>query len=99
MLPDLGRMAPDRFPSRDLPRVFLGHPPAHPVAAVPLKPATRIVRMKPVLAAPIAERLARVHTEIVERTIAGPLRQLRPREPARRKLFAAVRHVFAAEDA
>jgi hypothetical protein len=37
----------------DLPSVFLRHPPAHVIAAVPLKPPARIIVMKPAFEAPL----------------------------------------------
>ena len=66
-LPD---MPPDRFPAIDLPAVFGGHATAHVIAAVPLKPAARIVRMNPAFAFPFRQRLTRIDTEKIARAIA-----------------------------
>jgi hypothetical protein len=44
---DLPDVAADGFPSLDLAPVFVRHPAAHVIAAIPLKPAPRVVRMKP----------------------------------------------------
>ena len=49
---DLPHVPPHRFPSLDLPSVFIGHPTAHVVTAIPLEPTARVVRMKPSLMAP-----------------------------------------------
>jgi hypothetical protein len=49
---DLRGMPFDLLPASDLPRVFLRQAAPHVVAAVPLKPAARIVRMQPALPAP-----------------------------------------------
>jgi hypothetical protein len=49
---DLPNVPPHCFPSLDLPSVFVRHPTAHVVAAIPLEPTARIVRMKPCLMAP-----------------------------------------------
>src|ERR1044071_7791113 len=62
---DLCDVPPDGLPSFNLPRVFLRNPPPHVVAAVPLKPASRIVRMDPAFATPQRERLAGINTEVV----------------------------------
>jgi hypothetical protein len=45
MFPDLRDVALHRLPATDLAGVLLGHPPAQVVAAIPLEPAARIVRM------------------------------------------------------
>lgn len=41
------------LPALDLPSVFLRHPPAHVIPAVPLKPPARIIVMKPAFEAPL----------------------------------------------
>jgi hypothetical protein len=46
---DLIDVATKCLPALDLPSVFLRHPPAHVIAAVPLKPPARIIIMKPAL--------------------------------------------------
>jgi len=43
----LARVPLDRFPPPDLPPVFLRDAPANVIAAVPLKPAARVVVMNP----------------------------------------------------
>src|SRR5262245_10270026 len=88
-----------RLPAPDLPPVFLPHPTAHVVAAVPLKPAARIVRMDPSLPEPLRQGLAGIDAEIVQRAIAPSLGELGGGEPARGKFPSRVRHVFSAEDA
>src|SRR5271165_719394 len=49
---DLRNVASDRFPAFDLPRILFRHSAAHVVAAVPLKPAPRVIGMNPALFAP-----------------------------------------------
>jgi len=59
----LARVPLDRFPPPDLPPVFLRDAPANVIAAVPLKPAARVVVMNPPFALPFRKRLARVDAE------------------------------------
>src|SRR6185437_7631951 len=63
---DLADVPAHCFPALDLPPVLVGDPPAHVVAAVPLEPAARIVRMDPALGAPDGQRLTGIDAEIVE---------------------------------
>ena len=49
---DLPDVPAHRLPALDLPPVFVGHPAAHVVAAIPLGPAARIVSVKPSLVTP-----------------------------------------------
>ena len=94
-----GRDVPrDPLPPADLPAV-VARAPAHVVPAVPLKPATRILRMNPAVAAPLGERLRRVHAEAVEARVVTVGTQLRASEPARRKFVTTISHVFTPEDA
>jgi hypothetical protein len=97
--PYLRGMAAEGVPASDLSPVLVRHAAAHMVAAIPLEPAARVVRMDPAFTPPFRERLARIDAEVVERAIALGWRELGPLEPARGKLRAAVRHVLAAEDA
>jgi hypothetical protein len=55
-----------RFPSPDLSSVFLGHPTAHVIAAIPLKPTARVIRVNPSLRTPDGQWLAGVNPEQVE---------------------------------
>src|SRR4051812_36466446 len=98
MRSDLPDVTAERLPAPDLSRVVLVAA-AGVIAAVPLKPAARIVGMQPALALPFGVRLARVDAEIVQRIVAPAGRESCVREPAFRKLVAAVGHVEAAEDA
>src|SRR5262245_38176520 len=95
---DLPDVPAHRLPPLDLPLVFLGQAAAHVVAAVPLKPAARVVGVDPALVAPHRQRLAGVDAEEVERAVAAARGQLGTAKPALRKLLAGIRHVFAAED-
>src|ERR1041384_5462196 len=76
--PDLPDVAAERLPALDLPRVVLVAA-AHIVAAVPLKPAARIVLVQPALALPFGERLACIDLEVVERVFALARRRPPPR--------------------
>ncbi|ASY67001.1 hypothetical protein SJ05684_b60190 (plasmid) [Sinorhizobium sojae CCBAU 05684] len=98
MAAKLGQVAPHGFPSSDLSFVFAGQPPAQEVAAVPLKPAARIVGMEPALGTPQAEPLAGFDSEEIEPSVPS-WRQPRGREPLLRELVLAIRHVLTAENA
>src|SRR5262245_49819795 len=94
VLPDRRHVAGDGPPPPKLPGV-VSTTAAHVVAAVPLKPAARILRSNPSFPAPLGERLGGVHAEVIEPSI--PARRRKPclREPARRELGAAVSHVLS----
>src|SRR4029077_5937884 len=49
---DLFDVATKRLPALDLPSVLFQHPPAHVIAAVPLKPPARIIVMNPPMGGP-----------------------------------------------
>jgi hypothetical protein len=68
------------------------------IAAIPLEPAARIVRMNPTFLPPNLEWLRRVDAEIIQRRTMSILRKLRAFEPACRKFVATIGHVFSAED-
>src|SRR3974390_65874 len=99
VFPDLLDVTPHRLPALDLARVFLRHAAAHVIAAVPLKPAARIIGVNPTFLPPFGQRLARVEAEIIERAVTAFRGKFRAREPTRGKLLATVGHVLAAEDA
>ena len=99
VLSDLCDVSSKRLPALDLARVLLGNAPSHVITAIPLKPATRIVRMYPTLSTPFRQWLAGVHTEVIERTVPARWRQLSPRKPTGRKFVAAIGQILAAEDA
>ena len=98
VLPDRRDMAGNRPPAPDLAGVVRRSAP-HVVAAVPLEPAARVLRMDPALTAPGGERLRRVNAEVVEPRVTAPPGKSGAGEPARRKLGAAVSHVPASEHA
>ena len=52
ILSDLTYVAPHRFPSFDLSRIFLTHAAAEVITAIPLKPSARVVGVYPPLRAP-----------------------------------------------
>ena len=88
----------DRSPAADLPLVVWSTPP-HVVAAIPLKPAARVIGVNPALLAPNRERLRRVHAEEIQVRIVPLVAQLGSSEPLGRKLIGAIRHVLPAEHA
>src|SRR6476646_4286619 len=55
---DLADMPAHGFPTLDLARVLFGQSADQIIAAIPLEPAARIVRMDPALSAPLRQRLA-----------------------------------------
>src|SRR5215207_757334 len=69
MFADLVDVATHRRPTPDLARV-VGHTAAEVIAAVPLKPATGVVRMDPTLLAPNRQRLAPIDAVEVQRRVA-----------------------------
>src|SRR5262245_13081356 len=91
-------MTRNRAPAADLPRIVRA-PAAHVVTAVPLKPAARILRPNPTVAAPDRKRLGGIDPEEVQVRIVAFGTEPRPLEPAGGKFGTAVGHVLAAEDA
>jgi hypothetical protein len=94
---DLAHVPANGFPALDLARVLLGQAAAQIVAAIPLEPAARIVRMDPALAAPFRERLAGVDAEIIQRAVARFAGKLSAREPGSWKFLSTIGQVFAAK--
>src|SRR5262245_60210811 len=95
---DGGHVARNRPPSADLSHI-VGTTATQVVAAVPLKPAARILRPYPTAAPPHGERLRGIHAEEVQSRIAAFGAEPGAPEPAGGKLSATVGHVLAAEDA
>jgi len=90
----------ERFPSLYLPLVFFAETPAHIVAAIPLKPAARVVFfIDPSFLFPDGEWLARVYFEVIEGVVVFLRREFCARKPTLWKFFCAVGHIFAAKDA
>src|SRR3954468_2715292 len=79
VLADRRHVSRDGAPAPDLPAIVRRAPSAV-VAAVPLKPAARILRTNPALMPPFGQRLRRLHAEEVEARIV-----LRWTEPGARK--------------
>src|SRR5262245_29439079 len=67
---DLSDVPTHGLPALDLPGVLLGQSPPHVVAAVPLEPAARVLRMDPSIPAPNRQRLAGVYPEIVQGAVS-----------------------------
>ena len=84
VLPNRRHVPGDRTPASNLPGI-VGGSAAHVVAAIPLKPPARILRVDPAAAAPDAERLRGVHAEIVQARVVPLGAQLGASEPAPRE--------------
>src|ERR1700733_1614345 len=67
---DRGDVPLDRAPASNLSRVVVAAP-SQIIAAVPLKPAARVLRVDPALAAPFTQRLRSIHAEVVELRIVS----------------------------
>ena len=67
---NLAHVAAHRLPAFDLPGILARDTAAHIIAAVPLKPAARVVGINPSLLAPDRQRLAGIDTKIIQRAIA-----------------------------
>ena len=65
ILAELGDMPSERLPALDLPIVLLRHSAAHIIAAVPLKPATRIIRVEPAVVLPHGQGLASIDAKVI----------------------------------
>src|SRR5262249_55313536 len=96
MLPNGCHMPCDGPPSTNLASI-VSRAAAHVVSAIPLKPASRILRLNPAISTPGRERLRGIHAEVIQFRIVPCRAQLRVREPARWKFRAAIRHVFSTE--
>jgi hypothetical protein len=59
-------VAPNGASTRDLSQIIFTATPGI-VAAIPLKPAARVVWMNPALATPFRERLRGVHAKMIQR--------------------------------
>src|SRR4051812_41489016 len=98
ILLQLGDVPPDRAPSFDLPDI-VRMTPSRIVAAIPLEPPPRVVRVDPPFVAPNFERLGCADAKVIEFR-PWPIRgKLGAAKPARRKFIAAIGHVLAAENA
>lgn len=98
MLLYLRDMAPNSFPSPYLPFIIAGNTSAHIIAAVPLEPATGIVRVYPSFFLPDGERLARINAKKVQRCIVFRRREFRRAEPGFWEFFFAIGHIFPTKD-
>ena len=96
--PRLGRVPAECSPSTYLP-VVIGAAPAKVVAAIPLKPAARILGIDPAFFPPDCERLRCVDSEIVQVRIVTLGTQLGTGKPARRELRGTISHIPSAENA
>lgn len=94
---DLHNVTTDRLPSLNLSLVFPGDSSAHIVAAVPLKPASRIIFINPPLLLPYRERLRGIYPKIIELRIMLFGRELHSVEPCLGELLRAVGHILPAK--
>jgi len=86
------------FPSFDLAPV-IGTASSHIVSAVPLEPSSRVLIVNPALLEPEGQWLRSVQAEAVQFGVVKLVAELCFFEPFFRKLFSAVCHIFAAENA
>lgn len=87
-------MAAEGFPAFDLPLVILV-PASEVVAAVPLEPAARIIRMDPALSTPDRKRLAGIYAEKIQLGVVPLRTEPGAFVPGGGKLFPAVCHIFS----
>ena len=87
-----------RFPSFYLAGV-IGAAPAQIIAAIPLKPAARVFMINPPFLPPVRQWFGGIHAETVELCVMPLCAELRLRKPRSWKFPAAIRHIFAAENA
>ena len=66
VLSNLCHVPSEDFPTVDLASVLFRHAPAHIVAAVPLEPTARVVRVYPSFSSPFGKGLAGIDTEIIQ---------------------------------
>ncbi len=95
---NLGEMAANGPPAADLPLV-VRTAAAQIVAAVPLKPAPRIIGVYPTLGPPHGQRLRGVDPKEIQIRIVPVRAELGLLKPILRKLFAAIGHVLPAKHA
>jgi len=91
-------VAANGAPTTDLTQVIFAAAPAI-ISAIPLEPPARVVGMNPAFASPFRQRLRCVHAKIIQRGARPIRREPRAFEPARRKFFPTIGHVFPAKDA
>jgi hypothetical protein len=70
MLSELSDVAAHSAPSFDLPRIIVAAP-THPVTAIPLKPAARIVGVDPALLPPVDKRFRGADAEEIQTRIVA----------------------------
>src|SRR5262249_32074595 len=87
----------NRLPALDLSCILIRQTAAHVVAAIPLEPSARIVRVDPAFASPFGQRLACVDPKEIACVVATAGSEFGADEPAFRELTSAISHVFAAE--
>src|SRR5580698_339682 len=91
-------MPPERQPPPDLP-LIVGTAAAQIIAAIPLKPAARIVPVNPAFLSPVGKRLGSVDAEEVDCRIVALPAEFSVLEPARWKLRGTVGHVLSPKHA
>ncbi len=96
VLSDLGNVPAHGAPTFDL-ALVIGTPPAHEVAAIPLKPAAWIFVIEPAVFSPLRQGLRRVNAKAVEFCIMMVRGQPRILKPGGGKFRPAVSHVLTAE--
>lgn len=96
VLTDLCDVQGHALPAADLPSV-VHVPAAHVIAAVPLKPATRVILVDPAFFPPVRQRPGSPDLEEIQIHVIATRTQLGFFKPVLGKLHPAVRHVLAAK--
>jgi hypothetical protein len=94
--PHLTGMTRERPPATDLPVINIGYPTTQIVAAIPLKPSSRVGVYDPSIFPPNIERLAALDAEAVARNI-GFFAKLCVSEPIRWEFISAIVAIFSLE--
>jgi len=96
--PHLRNVASHRSPALGLSLIIVAAP-THVVAAVPLKPTSRIFLIDPPFVAPNRKRLRRQDPKTIQRRIMPLAAKFRTAKPLSRKLSSAIGHVLPTKDA
>ena len=96
--PHLRNMASHRSPALGLSLIIVAAP-THVVAAIPLKPTSRIFLVDPPFLTPNRERLRRQDPKTIQRGIMPLAAEFRTTKPLSGKLSSAIGHVLPTKDA
>lgn len=94
IVPHLGYVSYYRFPSFYLSLVFFWNSSPHIIAAIPLKPSSRIIFVYPPILFPYRKWLRGIHTKIVKLWIMLFRTQFCLSKPRCRKFIFAIGHIL-----